>query len=137
VPQELVANRVIVALGTERLVALGGLRPLVDQVAGLPVERGCLGVGFDEVLADLGADQLHQEADVAQDRIHAQDGVPGLDQIPRPERGQPRQHGGRNHPPNGDGQGGEHRQRGHDPHTCDDQGPRDHRVRVARVTAGP
>ena len=89
--QELVADRVHVALGAERFVALGALGAFVHQVAGLAVERRCLGVGLDEVLPDLGTDQLHQETDMPEDRVQAQDRVPRLQQVPRPQCRQ-RQH---------------------------------------------
>ena len=56
VTQELIADRIQVALGSERLIALGAFGPFVDHVAGLTVERRRLGVGLDEILPDLRAD---------------------------------------------------------------------------------
>ena len=134
VPQVLVADGVDVAFRAERFVALGALGPLVDEVAGFPVEGRRLRVGFDEVLADLRADQLHEEPDVTEDRIDPQDGVPGLHQIPGAQPGQRQQDdGGTTHHPDAVRAASAAEHSGQ-PHSCDDHGPHDHRVRVARVT---
>ena len=90
VPQELVADVVDIALGAERLVALDALGAPVDRVAGLPVERGAVGVGFDEVLVDLRADLLCDPPGVAEDRVGAQHRVALLQQVPGAQAGQRR-----------------------------------------------
>ncbi|MCY1523661.1 hypothetical protein D9M68_585650 [compost metagenome] len=86
-------------------LALGAL---VDDGALRARERRRLRIVFEEVLADLGADEFEKEAQVAQDRIVAPDGVAGLDQVIHAQRAQERQRHSDPQPPGGacEGQGG-------------------------------
>ncbi len=81
VGHELVADRVHVALGAERLCLGVALRPGVDDVADLAIERSAVGVGLHEVLLDLRPDELGHEPAVPEDRIVAQDAVFALCQV--------------------------------------------------------
>ncbi len=74
----LVAFGLHVELGAQRALVGVALGALVHQRALLARERGSLVVALDEVLAHLGADELEQEAQVADHGIVAQDRVAAL-----------------------------------------------------------
>jgi hypothetical protein len=73
------------AEGTLVEIALG---PLIGNHALAAIERRPVEVALEKILADLGADFLESEADVAEDRIVAADTVPLLEDIPDADRAQ-------------------------------------------------
>jgi hypothetical protein len=91
-----VAGAPDVDLGPERPVVRFALGALVDQRALRARERRRLLVALDEVLAQFRPDVLEQEAQVADHRIVAQDGVARLApvvQAERRQRAEGRRHG--------------------------------------------
>jgi hypothetical protein len=100
VHEVLVADLVDVALGAERLDPLDALRALVDDRSGVAVVGPAVEVALDEVLLQLRADVLEQEAEVPQHRVVAQDRVPLLRDVGHREAEQ-QHHDGQQHPPAG------------------------------------
>jgi hypothetical protein len=74
----LVPDGADVELGAERSLVRIALGPLVDERALLTRERSGVAIVLDEVLADLRAEELEQEAQVADHRVVAQDRVARL-----------------------------------------------------------
>ena len=70
-----------VVVGSETEVAIGRLRRRVDPAPLISAEGLLRVVVGDDVLAQFGADTFQKEAQVADDRIVAQDGVMPLQQV--------------------------------------------------------
>ncbi|MNT53890.1 hypothetical protein D3C72_1910070 [compost metagenome] len=94
-----VAVAVDVFLGAEGALVDLALGALVDDGTLRARERRGLCVVFQEVLADLGADELEEKAQVAQDRVVAPDRMPRLDQVIDAQGAQHQQRDGGGQPP--------------------------------------
>ena len=78
----LIALLTDVELGAERPVVDLAFGTLIDQRALGARERLGLGIAFDEVLTNLGADEFEDETQMSHDGIVAQNGMLLLQQIP-------------------------------------------------------
>ena len=65
----------------ERLFGVDSLCAFIDEGAGIGVIGAAVPVPFHEVLLDHGADLFHEIPHVAQQRVDAQDGQAGLDDV--------------------------------------------------------
>ena len=85
-----------VVVGAEAEVVVLELGGRVDPAALVAAEGPLLVVARDDVLPQLGAEALQEEAEVADDRVGAEDGVPLLRHVARRDdgRGADRQSGG-------------------------------------------
>ena len=84
-----------IVVGAEPEVSVGRLRGRVHPAPLVTAERPLRVVVGDDVLAQLWANRLEQEPQVADDRVVAQDGVPALQQVPaRQPRQTPTDQGG-------------------------------------------
>ncbi|MPL94347.1 hypothetical protein SDC9_40500 [bioreactor metagenome] len=79
--QPLIARAIDLHLGAEGARVLDVLRALVDDRALLAREGFLVGIALDQVLPDLGADLLEQEAQMPDHRVVAQDRVFRLDDV--------------------------------------------------------
>ena len=85
--------------GAEGLGVVNALGPAIDQGAVLAAERHRVALVLDDVLAQLRPDRFQHEADVADDRIVAQDGVVRLEDVGDADQEQRDQHHQRQGPP--------------------------------------
>lgn len=81
-----VRDRLHVELGAVRAAIHIVLRALVDDAALRARERLFVGIVFDEILTDLRPDEFENEAQVAPQRVVAQDRVALLGQVEHAER---------------------------------------------------
>ncbi len=82
----LVVGLVDIELGAEGPLVERLLGALIDDSALIAREGSAIIVGFEEILAHLGADFLEEEAEMGDDGIIAQDRVAGLGRIAKPAR---------------------------------------------------
>jgi len=94
-----VAVRANIQLRAKRPVVGLALGALVHQRALRPRKRRRLAVAFNEVLAHFGPDVLQHEAQVADDRVVAQHGMPRLAQVVKAQAYQAPQHAGQGRQP--------------------------------------
>jgi hypothetical protein len=80
---------VLIELRAERPFVGRSFGTLIDDRALLTRERRLLVVGFEEVLPNLGADQLEQETQVADDRVVPQHRTLLLERVVHAEQRQP------------------------------------------------
>ncbi len=88
----LVVRLVEVHLRAERALVDHALGALVDDRALGAGEGRVVGVGLDEVLADLGPDVLEEEAEVRDDGVVAADRLAGLREVHEADQRQDREH---------------------------------------------
>ena len=77
-------------------VVLRAERPFVQSVLGALIDDGALVaregspifLAFEKILTDLGANLFENKADMCRQRVVAQHGMPGLEEIVRADRGQ-------------------------------------------------
>ena len=84
--QALIMIAVNVVMGAEWAGVELLLGALIDEGALVAREGGAVLLRLEEILAELGPNALEEKADVCGDRIVAQDGVTGLDQIANAEQ---------------------------------------------------
>ncbi|MNV49332.1 hypothetical protein D3C71_1412830 [compost metagenome] len=115
-----IAVAVDVFLRAERALVDFALGALVNDGALRARERRRMRIVFQEILADLGPNELEQEAQIANDGVVATDGMAGLDQVVHAQRAQHCQRNGGPQPPErtcesqngGDGSAGQGQQKG-------------------------
>ena len=83
-----IAGSVDILDGAEWALVFVTLGALIDEPTILPAERLRVAVALDQILPDLGAEAFEYEAQMADDRIVAQDRMPALNDIMHPDRGQ-------------------------------------------------
>jgi hypothetical protein len=81
----LVACHALIELRAERAFVGIPLRTLIDERALLARERRLLVIGLEEVLTNLGANELEQKAQMADQRIVSQHGALPLQRVAQPE----------------------------------------------------
>jgi hypothetical protein len=86
--EERVPLGVHIQLGAERLLVIHGFRTFVNDRSCVAVEGSAIGVGFDEVLVELGTHVLDDEPEVPDDREVPCDAVLSLGYVVEPENHQ-------------------------------------------------
>ena len=86
------AGRIDVPHRAERLLVVNALGAPIDQRTLFAAERHGVALVLDEILPKLRPDGLEDEADVADDRIVAKNGVVDLQQVVHANQGQGNQH---------------------------------------------
>src|SRR5262249_13805382 len=103
-----------ILLRAERSLVEIALGPLIGDRPLAAIERCPVEVALKKILADLGANLLESETDIAEDRIVAPDAVPLLEDVPDADRAQ--EHGGDERRKEEIGERDEHRENRHAAH---------------------